>query len=56
MTGLYGKAMHDFIIDELELGTRVAVGLDNEACGYGALLDLQYLATMAHCLALESVS
>ena len=42
MTGLYTKAMHDFILDEMELGTRVAQALDDEACGFGPLFDLSY--------------
>jgi hypothetical protein len=42
MIGLYGHGMHDFILDEAELGTRVAMALDNEACGFGALFDLSY--------------
>jgi hypothetical protein len=42
MSGLYTNGMHDFILDEMELGTRVAMALDNEACGFGALFDLQY--------------
>jgi hypothetical protein len=28
--GLYGAGMHDWLIDELELGTRVAHFLDSE--------------------------
>lgn len=40
--GLYNNAMHQFILDEMELGTRVAMYLDNEACGFGALFDLSY--------------
>lgn len=42
MTGLYNNGMHKFIIDELELGTRVAMALDNEAAGFGPLFDLSY--------------
>jgi len=42
MTGLYTNAMHDFILDEMELGTRVAHALDDEACGFGPLFDLSY--------------
>lgn len=34
--------MHDWIMDELELGARVAHALDAEACGFGPLFDLQY--------------
>lgn len=40
--GLYSSGMPSFILDELELGTRVAMALDNEALGFGALFDLQY--------------
>ena len=42
MTGLYNNSMHQFILDEMELGTRVAMALDDEACGFGALFDLSY--------------
>lgn len=42
MTGLYNNSMDQFTRDELELGTRVAMALDNEACGFGPLFDLQY--------------
>lgn len=42
MTGLYTNAMHDFILDEMEFGTRVAHALDDEACGFGPLFDLSY--------------
>lgn len=42
MIGLYTKAMHDFILDEMELGTRVAKALDDEFQGFGPLFDLQY--------------
>ena len=41
--GLYGSGMHDFIIRELEVGFRVASAEDSEACGFGPLLDLQYM-------------
>jgi hypothetical protein len=34
--------MHDFIIREIEIGTRAAICEDSEACGYGALFDLSY--------------
>lgn len=40
--GLYSHGMHDFVLTEAELGTRVAMALDNEACGFGALFDLSY--------------
>lgn len=36
MIPLYGSGMHDFIMDEIELGTRVAVALDDEEC-YGGM-------------------
>lgn len=39
--GLYTNGMHDWILDELELGERVAHALDAEACGFGPLVDLQ---------------
>jgi hypothetical protein len=42
VTGLYNNGMHNFILDEMELGTRVAMALDNEACGFGPLFDLSY--------------
>ena len=42
MVGLYNNGMDQFIRDELELGTRVAMALDNEACGFGPLFDLSY--------------
>lgn len=37
--GLYGSGMHDWILDEMALGARVAHALDAEACGYGPLID-----------------
>lgn len=33
--------MHAFIVDEAELGRRVAYAFDDEALGYGALFDLE---------------
>lgn len=41
---LYGNGMHGFILDEAELGFRVACWLDEEQAwgGMGWLLDLQY--------------
>ena len=39
--GLQHAGMHDWLMDELELGARVAHALDAEACGYGPLIDLQ---------------
>jgi hypothetical protein len=41
MIGLYGHGMHDFIVRECEVGTRVALAEDDEACGFGPLFDLQ---------------
>ncbi len=38
--GIYGPAMHVFIIDELELGTKAATAIDDEACGLGPLFDV----------------
>lgn len=40
--GLYGSGMHDWILMEAELGTRVAHAQDSEDCGWSALLDLSY--------------
>lgn len=40
--GLYGNGMHDFILTEMEVGTRVAMAQDSEDCGFGAIFDLQY--------------
>jgi hypothetical protein len=34
--------MHGFILDEIELGTRVAMAIENEALGFGPLFDLSY--------------
>ena len=42
MVGLYNNSMDQFIRDEVELGTRVAMALDDEACGFGPLFDLSY--------------
>lgn len=41
MIPLYSHQMHDFVLRELEVGTRVALGEDDEACGFGALFDLR---------------
>lgn len=41
--GLHHNGMHDWIMDEFELGARVAHALDAEACGFGPLVDLQLL-------------
>lgn len=43
MIGLYGPGMHDFILMEMELGTRVAMAQDSEDCGWSALMDLSYM-------------
>lgn len=41
--GVYGHGMHDYIIDELEIGARAAMFLDSENnCGWSALWDLMY--------------
>ena len=41
--GLYGHGMHDYLIDELELGARVASGLDNENnARMGVWVDISY--------------
>lgn len=42
------NGVHDFLMDELELGEAVAMALDDEACGFGPLFDVLYLC---HCLA-----
>lgn len=44
--GLYGKGMHDFILRELEIGTRAAMVEDSERCGWSALDDLIFRAYM----------
>lgn len=41
--GLHHNGMHDFIITEALLGTRVAHAQDNEDTGFGALFDLSYV-------------
>lgn len=40
--GLYGPGMHEFVLIEMELGTRAAIFQDNEDCGWSALDDLSY--------------
>lgn len=40
--GLYGHGMHEFILRECEVGTRVAYAEDDETCGFGPLFDLRY--------------
>jgi len=41
MIGLYGHSMHDFIVRECEVGTRVAMAEDDESTGFGPLFDWQ---------------
>ena len=41
--GLYGSTMHEFILIELELGTRVAKAQDAEDCRMGVWVDISYL-------------
>lgn len=41
--GLHHNGMHDFVLLEAEVGTRVAMAQDSEDCGWSALLDLDYL-------------
>lgn len=45
--GLHHGGMHDFVLRELEVGFRVAVAEDSEACGFGPLLDLAYSLDVA---------
>lgn len=47
--GLHGPGMHQFVLDEMELGFRVAAWLDEEVAegGMGWLLDLQYAEYVA---------
>jgi hypothetical protein len=40
--GLFGKGMDQFILDDLELGERVAMCLDHEQC-WGAVINLSFL-------------
>jgi hypothetical protein len=40
--GLHHNGMHDWILLEAEMGTRVAHAQDNEDTGFGALFDLSY--------------
>jgi hypothetical protein len=40
--GLFGHGMDQFIQDDLELGERVAIGLDSEQC-WGASASLMFL-------------
>ena len=41
---MYGPGMHEFIVNELELGTRVASFIDDEDCwdGMGWFLSADY--------------
>lgn len=39
--GLHGSAMHDHVLRALEVGERAARAEDDEACGFGPLLDTQ---------------
>jgi len=41
--GLYSKGMHDYVLMEAELGSRVAHAQDSEDIGFGPVFDLQYL-------------
>ena len=41
--GLYSNRMHDFVLLEAEVGTRVAMAQDSEDCGWSALMDISYL-------------
>jgi len=40
--GLFGKGMDQFIMDDLELGERVAMHIDSEQC-WGAVITLDFL-------------
>lgn len=40
--GLYSSGMHDFVLREAEVGTRVAMAEDDEACGMGPFWDEHY--------------
>lgn len=39
---VYGKAMHHYVMRELEVGYRVAMAEDSEAVGWGPMWDLIY--------------
>lgn len=42
---MYGSEMHGFVLDEAELGSRVASGLDQENnCKMGVWVDISYEA------------
>jgi hypothetical protein len=38
--GLYGAGMHDYVLREIEVGSRAALYEDMEACGDSALDDM----------------
>lgn len=40
--GLHHNGMHDYVLRELEIGTRAAMCEDSEQCGWNAINDLQY--------------
>jgi hypothetical protein len=43
MVGLYGKAMHDYVMREIEIGHRAAACEDSEwNAGWSAIDDLTY--------------
>lgn len=37
---MYSNLMHDYVLRELEVGSRVAMAEDSEATGWGPLWDL----------------
>ena len=41
--GMYGQGMHDFVLREAEVGTRVAMAEDDEACGFGPMFDASFV-------------
>lgn len=41
----HGHGVHDFLMEELELGELVAMALNDEACGYGPLFDFMFACT-----------
>lgn len=47
--GLFGHGMHDFVLRELEVGERAALAEDDEACGFGPLLDASYAEYLRTC-------
>lgn len=36
------NGVHDFLMTELELGERVTMALENEACGFGPWFDMLF--------------